>query len=82
MRADSATMMDDKHKSDRGTGAEVKASARDQAQNPRAHRLKLALRENLKRRKSQAKGRSGMTGASAHGDETATDQSSGRKPSE
>jgi hypothetical protein len=35
---------------------------------PRQDRLKLALRENLKRRKSQAKGRSGVTIASSeHG---------------
>ena len=41
-------MKDDKHKREGQTGAAVK--------NPRADRLKLALRENLKRRKSQAKG--------------------------
>jgi hypothetical protein len=32
---------------------------------PRKDRLKLALRENLKRRKSQARGRSGVTAASS-----------------
>ena len=32
----------------------------------RQDRLKLALRENLKRRKSQARGRSGMTDAIRH----------------
>jgi hypothetical protein len=35
---------------------------------PRQDRLKRALRENLKRRKSQAKGRSGMTTASSEHD--------------
>ena len=33
----------------------------------RQDRLKLALRENLKRRKSQARGRSGATASSAEG---------------
>jgi hypothetical protein len=33
------------------------------AKNPRQDRLKLALRENLKRRKSQARGRSDVSAA-------------------
>jgi hypothetical protein len=36
---------------------------------PREQRLKLALRENLKRRKSQARGRSGTTAAARDGDD-------------
>jgi hypothetical protein len=35
---------------------------------PRQDRLKLALRENLKRRKSQARGRGGMTAAPSERD--------------
>jgi hypothetical protein len=53
------------------TGADVKDSRRD--------RLKLALRENLKRRKSQARGRSDPAASS----ETALaslDDVSGEKP--
>jgi len=63
-------------KGDQGKGAgkndaEVKDSRRD--------RLKLALRENLKRRKSQARGRSD-TGASSENPETVLDDGSGEKP--
>jgi hypothetical protein len=39
------------------------------AKDTRAERLKLALRENLKRRKSQARGRSDFTSASSASDE-------------
>ena len=53
------------------SGADVKDSRRD--------RLKLALRENLKRRKSQARGRSD-TGASSENPETVLDDGSGEKP--
>ena len=50
-------MKDDNDKRERQAGAAVK--------NPRADRLKLALRENLKRRKSQARGRGDIAGASS-----------------
>ena len=50
-------------------GADVKGSRRD--------RLKLALRENLKRRKSQARGRSDA--ASSESDDTSLDDASGEK---
>jgi hypothetical protein len=40
---------------------EGKHPKQDPRQGPRQDRLKLALRENLKRRKSQARGRSGVT---------------------
>jgi hypothetical protein len=40
-----------------------KGEGKKQKQDPRQDRLKLALRENLKRRKSQARGRSGATTA-------------------
>jgi hypothetical protein len=46
-----------------------KGEGKKQKQDPRQDRLKLALRENLKRRKSQARGRSGAAVApSEHGD--------------
>jgi hypothetical protein len=57
-------------KDDKATGEGQNRAA---AKNPRRDRLKLALRENLKRRKSQARGRgevgtapSGDVGASLH----------------
>jgi hypothetical protein len=40
-------------------------------QDARQDRLKLALRENLKRRKSQARGRSDLTSAPSNADDTA-----------
>ena len=75
-------MMDDKHKGEGRTGAPVKAPAPNQKQNPRADRLKLALRENLKRRKSQARGRSGVTIAPSNDEEVSLDEASGKKPGE
>ena len=70
-------MKDDKHKHEAQTGAP--------AQNPgkisRQDRLKLALRENLKRRKSQARGRSELAAApSGTGD--ASPYGDGSKPGE
>ena len=47
---------------DKGEGKKPK-------QDPRQDRLKLALRENLKRRKSQARGRSGVTVAPSERDD-------------
>ena len=63
-------------KGDQGRAAEksdadVKDSRRD--------RLKLALRENLKRRKSQARGRSDA-GASSESADASLDDASGEKP--
>jgi hypothetical protein len=52
-------------------GADVKDSRRD--------RLKLALRENLKRRKSQARGRSDA-GASSETADASRDDASGEEP--
>jgi hypothetical protein len=56
------------------------------AKNPkpdsRQDRLKLALRENLKRRKSQARGRSDPADASSHRDAAAPHDGSGNKPDE
>ena len=63
-----------KHAKDKGegrTGALVK--------NRRADRLKLALRENLKRRKSQARGRSDVK-VSPDGDDVSPRDVGGKKP--
>jgi hypothetical protein len=45
----------------------------------RQERLKLALRENLKRRKSQARGRVDRASASCEQDETPVDHTGGEK---
>jgi hypothetical protein len=52
------------------------------AKNPKQDRLKLALRENLKRRKSQARGRSDVTMAPSNGDDASPHDVSGKKPGE
>ena len=67
-------MKDDDDKRERQTGAVAK--------NPRANRLKLALRENLKRRKSQARGRGDVAGASSGDAELSLDKQTGKKPGE
>jgi uncharacterized protein involved in type VI secretion and phage assembly len=67
-------MKDDKPKRERQPGAAAK--------NPRANRLKRALRENLKRRKSQARGRGDVAGASSGDAEVSLDNQTGTKPGE
>jgi hypothetical protein len=64
-------MKDEKDKLERQTGAAAK--------NPRQDRLKLALRENLKRRKSQARGRSDIVIAAGN-DDASPDCANGKKP--
>ena len=70
-------MKDDKDKGERQTATPMK---KDPAGNPRQDRLKQALRENLKRRKSQARGRSDVTGASSNRDEASPHDGIGKKP--
>jgi hypothetical protein len=65
-------MRDDKDKRESQTGAAAK--------NPRRDRLKLALRENLKRRKSQARGRSDIIIAPSNDDDVSPHGGSGKKP--
>jgi hypothetical protein len=67
-------MQDDDDKREGQTGMPAK--------NPRADRLKLALRENLKRRKSQARGRSDVADASSGDGELSLDKQTGKKPGE
>ena len=44
----------------------VKNTGKNARQDPRQDRLKLALRENLKRRKSQARGRADLASATSN----------------
>jgi hypothetical protein len=67
---DGLTMKDNQDRLSGKTGADVKDSRRD--------RLKLALRENLKRRKSQARGRSDA--ASSESADASLDDASGEEP--
>jgi len=57
-----------------------KAERQDAAKDSRQDRLKLALRENLKRRKSQARGRSDVTVAPSDDAGVCLDDVSGKKP--
>ena len=72
--ANGSTMQNEDGKRERRPGKDV-------GQHPRQDRLKLALRENLKRRKSQARGRS-ETGAAPSDPGDATPYGSGNKPGE
>jgi hypothetical protein len=65
-------MTDDKDKSERRSARPAKDLRQD--------RLKLALRENLKRRKSQARGRDDVTIASSNSNEVGPDDGSGKNP--
>jgi hypothetical protein len=60
--------------------------AANPAKNPRKDlrqdRLKLALRENLKRRKSQAKGRGDIASAPSHADDVSPHGEDGKEPGE
>jgi hypothetical protein len=65
------TMKNDRDKREGQTGGPAK--------NPRADRLKRALRENLKRRKSQARARGDATMAPSDGDDVPSDDFSGKE---
>ena len=65
-------MTDDQDKRSGKSGADVKDS--------RQQRLKLALRENLKRRKSQARGRNDEAAASSEMTDASLDDAGGEKP--
>jgi hypothetical protein len=75
--ADRSTMKDDKAK---GEGLAAAADKKAPAKDPRQDRLKQALRENLKRRKSQARGRSDVTPGSSDRDDASPHDAGGKKP--
>jgi hypothetical protein len=76
-------MKDDGDKGEGQTGGRAKKPpAENPRKNPRADRLKQALRENLKRRKSQARGRGDVTMPPLDDDEVAAHWQSGKKPGE
>jgi hypothetical protein len=66
------TMKDDENKPE--------GPSRNLARNARQDRLKLALRENLKRRKSQARGRDEKLDASSGHADGSLDDASRKKP--
>jgi hypothetical protein len=68
-------MKDDK---DKREGQTVSLAKKNPGKDPRQDRLKLALRENLKRRKSQARGRSNI--APFNEDDVSLHDASEKKP--
>jgi hypothetical protein len=68
-------MTDDSNKADGRGGHLAKKDAR-------RDRLKEALRENLRRRKSQTRGRSDIAPAPSHGEAAAPHDGDGEKPGE
>ena len=75
-------MGDDDDKGEGQGGAFAKNSGKgakgDRRQGSRQDRLKLALRENLKRRKSQARGRDDLAAPSNNGDPSPYDDGAGK----
>jgi hypothetical protein len=71
-------MKDDKDKREGQSGK----SGQNPRQDPRQDRLKLALRENLKRRKSQARGRDDFTAAASKTDDVSPHDDSEKAPGE
>jgi hypothetical protein len=59
-----------------------KRERKNPAKDTRQDRLKLALRENLKRRKSQARGRGEMTTAPRNEDEPSPHDENGKEQNE
>ena len=70
-------MTDDSDKRDADGMPHAKAPRRDSRQDSRQQRLKLALRDNLKRRKSQARARGKMAEAPSNHHERALDDDTG-----
>jgi hypothetical protein len=74
-------MQDDKHKREGQPASPAKKHpGKDPRQDPRQDRLKLALRENLKRRKSQAKGRSDIATPPFNEDQATPHDAGEKKP--
>jgi hypothetical protein len=78
MHADNSTMTDDKDKREARSGKPEK----NPREGHRQDRLKLALRENLKRRKSQARGRDDFAGAASNADEASLHEDGEKAPGE
>ena len=71
--------MKDGNDKDEGQSGSLKKNPR---QNPRQDRLKLALRENLKRRKSQARGRDDFALAPSNADDVTPHDDGAEAPGE
>ena len=75
-------MQNDNDKREGQAGTAGKNLKKYPRQDQRQDRLKLALRENLKRRKSQARGKSDVGAAPSNRDVASPYDESGKKPTE
>jgi hypothetical protein len=86
MYSNGSTMKDGKDKREEKPATSRKNPGQNPRQNPsqdsRQDRLKLALRENLKRRKSQARGRDDFAVAPSNADEISPHDDSDKAPGE
>jgi hypothetical protein len=82
MNANRSTMKDDKDKREEQPGKPEKNPRKNPRKDLREDRLKLALRENLKRRKSQARGRDDFAGAASNADEASLHEDGDKAPGE
>ena len=78
-------MKDVKHKREGQTGSPAKKNpgndpGKHPGKDPKQDRLKLALRENLKRRKSQAKGRRDIASTPFNDDDASPHDAGEKKP--
>ena len=75
-------MKDDKDKPEGQSGKPEKNPRQNPRKDLREDRLKLALRENLKRRKSQARGRDDYAGAASNPDAASLHEDGEKVPGE
>ena len=75
-------MKNDEDNREGPSGRSEKNPRKDPRQNPRQDRLKLALRENLKRRKSQARGRDDSAGVASNIDQATLNDDGDEAPRE
>jgi hypothetical protein len=82
MHSNGSTMKDDKERGEGSSGEPAKNPRENPRKNLREDRLKLALRENLKRRKSQARGRDDFAGTASNADAVSLHDDGEKAPGE
>ena len=82
MHSNGPTMKDGNDKRERQSAGAKNNLGQNLGQNPRQDRLKLALRENLKRRKSQARGRDDFAGGASNADDVSPHDDGEKAPGE
>jgi hypothetical protein len=82
MRSNRPMMKNDKDNREGPSGKSEKNPRQNPRKDLREDRLKLALRENLKRRKSQARGRDDSAGAASNADQASLHDADEKAPGE